>query len=71
MAALGQLVAGGAHEINNPINFIHGNLAHVQAYTGDILSFVRLYQQHNANAAPELQAAADNLDLEFIQHDVV
>ena len=70
MAILGQLVAGIAHEINNPVNFIHGNLTHVQEYTEDILSFVQLYQQHSANSAPELQYAAANLDLEYIQQDL-
>lgn len=70
MAVLGQLVAGIAHEINNPVNFIHGNLTHVQAYTEDLLSFVQLYQQHKVNAAPELQNAVADLDLEFIQEDL-
>jgi two-component system NtrC family sensor kinase len=70
MAVLGQLVAGVAHEINNPINFIHGNLAHFQEYAEDMLSFMQLYQQHSANSAPELQTAAENLDLEFIQQDL-
>ena len=70
MTLLGQLVAGVAHEINNPVNFIHGNLTHVQEYTKDLLSFVQLYQQHSDNAAPELQKAAADLDLEFIQQDL-
>lgn len=70
MAVLGQLVAGIAHEINNPVNFIHGNLSHVQEYTDDVLTFVQLYQKHQAHSAPELQEAAANLDLEFIQEDL-
>lgn len=70
MAVLGQLVAGVAHEINNPVNFIHGNLSHVEDYTNDLLSFVQLYQKYSANSAPELQKAADALDLEFIQTDL-
>ena len=70
MAVLGQLVAGVAHEINNPVNFIHGNLTHVQAYIEDVLSFVQLYQHHQANSPPELQTAAADLDLAFIQEDL-
>lgn len=70
MAVLGQLVAGIAHEINNPVNFIHGNLTHVQGYAEDLLSFIALYQQHSASAAPELQQAAAALDLEFVQEDL-
>ncbi|MBD1909000.1 MULTISPECIES: response regulator [unclassified Leptolyngbya] len=70
MAVLGQLVAGVAHEINNPVNFIHGNLNHVEDYANDLLSFIQLYQKHSANTAPELQEAADALELEFIQADL-
>ncbi|MBD2518755.1 HAMP domain-containing protein [Nostoc sp. FACHB-973] len=70
MSSLGQLVAGVAHEINNPVNFIHGNLAHVQEYTQDLLAFIELYQQHNPNPAPEIQIAAEDMDLEFLQQDL-
>ncbi|RCJ23496.1 histidine kinase [Nostoc sp. ATCC 43529] len=70
MSSLGQLVAGVAHEINNPVNFIHGNLGHLQECTQDLLAFVQLYHQHNPNPAPEIQIAAENMDLEFLQEDL-
>jgi signal transduction histidine kinase len=70
MLSLGQLVAGIAHEINNPVNFIHGNLNHVQEYTKDLLDFVELYQQHNPHPVSEIQTAAEEIDLEFLQEDL-
>lgn len=70
MSSLGQLVAGVAHEINNPVNFIHGNLTYVQEYTQDLLEFLQLYQQHNPTLTPEIQTAAEAIDLEFLQEDL-
>ena len=71
MSSLGQLVAGVAHEINNPVNFIHGNLNHVKQYSQDLLEIVQLYQKHYPNPAEEIWARTENLDLEFLQVDLV
>ncbi|MEG3861405.1 HAMP domain-containing sensor histidine kinase [Microcoleus sp. herbarium12] len=70
MSSLGQLVAGVAHEINNPVSFIHGNLTHVQEYTQNLLDFLQLYQKHYPNPVDEIQTEAEEIDLEFIQEDL-
>jgi GAF domain-containing protein len=70
MAGLGQLVAGIAHEINNPINFIYGNLSHVSEYTEHLLRTLSLYQQKFPEPGVEIQQQAKNIDLDFITEDL-
>ena len=70
MSSLGQLVAGVAHEINNPVNFIHGNLIHVQSYARDLLEIIRLYQRHYPDPVAEIHTETEDVDLEFILNDL-
>ncbi|WP_445628356.1 GAF domain-containing sensor histidine kinase [Nostoc sp. DSM 114167] len=69
MSSLGQLIAGVAHEINNPVNFICGNLKYVAEYTKDLLHLLEKYQKFLPVAPPELESELDNIDLEFIMQD--
>ena len=70
MSSLGQLVAGIAHEINNPINFIHGNLNHTSQITQDLLGLVEMYQQHYPEAVTEIETEIEAIDLGFIGDDL-
>lgn len=69
MSSLGQLVAGIAHEINNPINFIHGNLNHAGIYAEDLLEVLGVYQATYPQPAPAIQKLAEDCDLAFIAED--
>lgn len=70
MSSLGQLVAGVAHEINNPVNFIYGNLAPAREYTSDLLRLLELYHSIYPNPTPEILEEMEAIDLEFLQEDL-
>lgn len=70
MSSLGQLVACVAHEINNPINFIHGNVDHAREYVQTLLSLAHLCYQHKSDLTPEIQKQLSELDLDFLIEDL-
>ncbi|WP_413199835.1 GAF domain-containing protein [Nostoc piscinale] len=70
MSSLGQLVAGVAHEINNPVNFIYGNLSHVREYADDLLGMLNLYQKQYPKPSEEISDRLEDIDLEFLSQDL-
>ncbi|RUR79730.1 DUF3365 domain-containing protein [Chlorogloeopsis fritschii PCC 9212] len=71
MSSLGQLVAGVAHEINNPINFIHGNVAHLDGYTQNLLEIIQLYQSQYPHPISTIKDKIAEFDLAFMSEDLL
>lgn len=70
MSGLGQLVAGVAHEINNPVNFIHGNLVHTQQYIANLQDILDLYQQYYPEPEPAIADHIDEIELDYLLNDL-
>lgn len=70
MSSLGQMVAGVAHEINNPVNFIHGNIEPAQDYIQDLLGIIHLYCEAYPQPTAQIEAELDAVDLEFVREDL-
>jgi two-component system, NtrC family, sensor kinase len=70
MSSLGQMVAGIAHEINNPTSFIYGNLSHLTQYINDVLKLLQLYQQYYPESNTEINQFIKKIDFEYLQQDL-
>jgi len=70
MASLGQLAAGVAHEINNPVSFIAGNISHAREYVRDLINLINLYQEHYPQPVAEISEEMEAIDLEYLVKDL-
>ncbi|MGQ4647275.1 response regulator [Lyngbya aestuarii] len=69
MSSLGRMIAGVAHEINNPVSFIGGNLSHARIYFKELMHLVELYQKTYPDSTPEIQQLTTEIDLDFLVED--
>jgi len=70
MSSLGQMVAGIAHEINNPVSFIFGNLTYTEEYTGKLMKLLQMYRDEYPEPSPAIQEAIEVLELDFLLDDL-
>jgi two-component system NtrC family sensor kinase len=70
MSSLGQMVAGIAHEINNPVSFIFGNLTYTEEYTGKLMKLLQMYRDEYPEPSPALQEAIEVFELDFLLDDL-
>ena len=70
LSSIGQMVAGVAHEINNPVSFIYGNLRYASDYVQDLLDLLKIYQECFGNNHPSIQAKVKSVDLDFLLKDL-
>ena len=70
LSSIGQMVAGVAHEINNPVSFIYGNLRYASDYVQDLLSLLKLYQEYYGKHHPVVQAKIESINLDFLLKDL-
>ncbi|MBP0020888.1 MAG: HAMP domain-containing protein [Cyanobacteria bacterium SBLK] len=69
MSSLGEMVAGIAHEINNPVNFIHGNVTHAAEYLDDLFDLIALYQGYSPDRESKIKDKLEEIDFDFLQAD--
>ncbi|MCC3409371.1 MAG: MASE1 domain-containing protein [Microcoleus sp. PH2017_10_PVI_O_A] len=70
MSSLGQLVAGVAHEINNPVSFIYGNINHAAEHSQALLKLIELYRQEYTDTNPQIQDLTEEIELDFLIEDL-
>jgi len=70
MSSLGQMIAGIAHEINNPVSFISGNLEYTEKYVQDLLELVRLFHESHPQPVTEVQKYIEEIELDFLSEDL-
>jgi signal transduction histidine kinase len=70
MSSLGMMVAGIAHEINNPVSFIHGNITYATKYVEDLFKLINKYQEVYSNSSPEIKKIIKDIELDFLESDL-